>query len=97
MNLLYISSAHAQTQLTVPNSGMTPSSVIVNIIDTLGLTIFSLAGATFLLGALMYAAGFVNEENKSKGKNLMIGSLVGMAIVLASHTIFNTVYFFVYG
>jgi len=97
MNLLHISSAYAQTQLAVPNSGMTPASVIGNIIDTLGITIFSLAGATFLLGALMYAAGFINEENKSKGKNLMIGSLVGMAIVLASHTIFNTVYFFVYG
>lgn len=97
MTFLKIPSAYAQTTLTVPNSGMTPGSVIENIIDTLGLTIFSLAGAAFLLGALMYAAGFVNEENKSKGKNLMIGALVGMAVVLASHTIFNTVYFFVYG
>jgi hypothetical protein len=97
MSFLSIPSAFAQTTLAVPNSGMTPATVVGNIIDTLGLTIFSLSGAAFLLGAMMYVAGFVNEENKSKGKSLMIGAIVGMAVVLASHTIFNTVLFFVYG
>ncbi|MBT5237523.1 hypothetical protein HOL63_04125 [Candidatus Peregrinibacteria bacterium] len=97
MTLFFIQSALAQNTLTVPNSGMTPATVIGNVIDTLGLTIFSLSGAAFLLGAMMYVAGFVNEENKSKGKSLMIGALVGMAVVLASHTIFNSVLFFVYG
>ncbi len=93
----FISKAYAQNTLSVPNSGMSPGTVVANIIDTLGLTIFSVAGATFLLGAMMYAAGFANEDYKGTGKSLMIGSLVGMVIVLSSHAIFNTVYFFVYG
>lgn len=97
MTLFFIPSALAATTLTVPNSGMTPETVIQNIIDTLGLTIFSVAGAAFLLGAMMYASGFINEDYRGKGKGLMIGSLVGMGVVLASHTIFNTVFFFVYG
>ncbi len=45
----------------------------------------------------MFTAGFISEENKSKGKNLMIGALYGMGIVIASKAIFNTAYFYVYG
>lgn len=77
--------------------GITWEQIITSITQTLGYTIFSVSAAAFLLGALMYISGFVSEENKSKGKNLMIGSLFGMAIVIASLAIFNTAYFFVYG
>jgi len=78
-------------------NNITPEQVVGNIVSTLGMTIFTVAGAAFLLGALMYTAGFINEENKSKGKSLMIGALVGMAVVLAARSIFNTVFAFVYG
>ena len=77
--------------------GITWAEVLGNLLGTLGATIFSVAAAAFLIGALMYTAGFINEENKSKGKQLMIGALYGMAIVLAAKAIFNTAYFFVYG
>lgn len=87
----------AYAQLNVETFGLTPATVIGNIIYTLGITIFWVSAAAFLLGALMYTAGFANDENQSKGKGLMIGALVGMIVVLASHSIFNTVYFFVYG
>lgn len=77
--------------------GITWSQVISNLINTLSITIFSVSAAAFLIGALMYISGFISEENKNKGKNLMIGSLFGMAIVLSAKALFNAAYFFVYG
>ena len=77
--------------------GITWSDVINNLIGTLGVTIFAVAAAAFLIGSLMYISGFISEENKNKGKNLMIGALFGMAIVLSAKAIFNAAYFFVYG
>ena len=93
-------SAAAQNTLSVSGlyaGGITWTQVISNIIGTLGVTIFSVSSAAFLIGALMFTAGFISEENKSKGKNLMIGALYGMGIVIASKAIFNTAYFYVYG
>lgn len=77
--------------------GITWTEIINNLLTVLAYTIFYVAASAFLLGALMYTAGFINEEYKSKGKNLMIGSLTGMALVLAARAIFNAAYFFVYG
>ena len=77
--------------------GITWENVINNLIGTLAVTIFAVAAAAFLIGSLMYISGFINEENKNKGKNLMIGAIFGMAIVLSAKAIFNTAYFFVYG
>ena len=98
--LLLVSSGTAHAQLVVSGlyaGGITWAEVINNLLGTLGVTIFAVAAAAFLIGALMFTAGFINEENKSKGKQLMIGALYGMAIVLAAKAIFNTAYFFVYG
>ena len=77
--------------------GISWSEVINHIFDTLGYSIFIIAVSAFMVGALMYTAGFISEENKSKGKNLMIGSLVGMTVVMSAKAIFNAAYFFVYG
>jgi len=77
--------------------GITWSNIVNNIVATLGVTIFFVSVAAFLIGSLMYISGFVSEENKNKGKNLMIGALFGMAVVLSAKAIFNTAYFFVYG
>ena len=97
--LLAATAVHAQSTLEVSSlyaGGITWTDIINNIIITMGYTIFYVSTAAFMVGALMYTAGFVNEEYKSKGKNLMIGSLVGMALVLSAKAIFNAAYFFVY-
>jgi len=99
--LLPISQAHAvDTTLSVSGlyaGGISWTQVIANIIGTLSVTIFAVSAAAFMIGSLMYISGFISEENKNKGKNLMIGALFGMAIVLSAKAIFNTAYFFVYG
>lgn len=81
---------------TLFGGSLTWTKILNNIIWTLGATIFSVSAAAFMIGALMYTAGFINEENKSKGKQLMIGALMGMALVLSARAIFNAAYFFVY-
>lgn len=99
--LLWPNTAAAQTRtLTVSSlyaGNLTWGQAISSLIGTLGITIFSVSAAAFMIGALMYTAGFINEENKSKGKQLMIGAIFGMAIVLSAKAIFNTAFFFVYG
>lgn len=82
---------------TLYAGNITWPQILQNIVTTLAITIFSVSAAAFMLGAMMYMAGFVSEENKSKGKNLMIGSIFGMAIVLSAMAILNTAYFFIYG
>lgn len=77
--------------------GITWLDIVANILGTLGSTIFAVSAAAFLIGSLMYISGFISEENKNKGKNLMIGALFGMGIVLSAKAIFNTAFFFVYG
>lgn len=76
--------------------GISWGQIFGNILGTMWFTIFVVSAAGFLIGALMYTAGFISEENKSKGKNLMIGALFGLAVVLSARAIFNTAYFFVY-
>ena len=95
--LLVPATAHATlTVSTLYAGGISWTEIINNVILTLGYSIFTVSAAAFMLGALMYTTGFVSEENKSKGKNLMIGALVGMAVVLSAKAIFNAAYFFVY-
>lgn len=81
---------------TLYAGGISWTQIFENLLGTMWYTIFVLSAAAFLVGALMYTAGFVSEENKSKGKNLMIGALVGMAVVLSAKAILNAAYFFVY-
>ncbi len=81
---LYASDALATMDLSNSffRADITWQSILESVTDTLWRTIFAIAAAAFLVGALIFTTGFISEENKSKGKNLMIGALVGMAVVL---------------
>lgn len=86
----------ASAQLTV-NIG-TPLSwegLTRNIINFLAASIGFLAVAIFIYGALLLTASGAHEEWKNKGKDIMIGSLVAMVIVLGAYAILRTVAFFV--
>lgn len=90
----------ASAQLNVSSwyrGDLTWSEAIDNIIDTLAGSIYAIGAACFMVGALQYTLGFAKEENQSAGKTLMISSLVGVALVMATQAIFNTVLFFLYG
>lgn len=67
------------------------------IVDILMNSIVSITAAVFITGALLYIIGsFGKEDLKSNGKNMMIGSLIGMAIVLFARAILHIVLYFMY-
>lgn len=86
----------ASAQLTV-NIGTVLSweQLTGNIINFLAASIGFLAVAIFIYGALLLTASGAHEEWKNKGKDIMIGSLVAMVIVLGAYAILRTVAFFI--
>src|SRR6187431_808118 len=60
---------------------LTFSDIYENILTVLEGSIFIVCSATFIVGAFFFVIYFGNEEQKSRGKNLMIGSLIGIAVV----------------
>lgn len=68
------------------------------IISVLMNSIVSICAAVFITGAFLYIVGsFGKEDLKSNGKNMMIGSLVGLAIVQLGRAIVHITLFFLYG
>ena len=99
---LEVQSAHAYVDMTHNVSDLyrgeiSWGEIIGNVVGTMASSIAYVGAAAFLIGALMYVTGFVSEENKSKGKNVMIGSLVGIAIGLSAMAILNSVLYYLYG
>ncbi len=70
---------------------------IDNLVTVLQFTVIPVATAIFAVGALLYVLGADKEETKNKGKDFMIGSLIGVAIVLGARAILNLTLYFIYG
>jgi membrane protein insertase Oxa1/YidC/SpoIIIJ len=68
-----------------------------NILSVLYSSILAVTAAVFITGAFMYIIGsFGKEDLKSNGKSMMIGSLVGMSIVLFAKFIVGLTLYFMY-
>lgn len=65
-----------------------------NIINFLAASIGFLTVAIFIYGALLLTASGAHDEWKNKGKDIMIGSLVAMVLVLGAYAILRTVAYF---
>lgn len=59
-------------------------------------TISVVCSAVFIAGAFFYASSAGNDQRKSLGKDLMIGAVMGIAIVAGTGAIMNLVYSFIY-
>ena len=66
-----------------------------NIVHYLSLWIGFVCVAIFIYGALLLTASGAHDEWKNKGKGIMIGSLVGMTLVLGAYAILQTVGYFI--
>lgn len=68
-----------------------------NILKVLYSSILAVTAAVFITGAFMYIIGsFGKEDLKSSGKGMMIGSLIGMSIVLFAKFIVGLTLYFMY-
>ena len=79
------------------SSGALTIPVIVNNVVSVAVnSIGYLCTAVFIAGAVLFAASAGDEQRKSLGKDLMIGAVIGIAIVAGARGILNLVFFFMY-
>jgi hypothetical protein len=100
---MFAPKAHAGT-LTTSGFGIEASSgpltipiMINNVISVAINSITAVCTAIFIVGALLFTISAGDEQRKSLGKDLMIGAMIGIAIVTGARGIMNLVYFFLYG
>ena len=55
-----------------------------------------LCGILFLVGAYYVVASGGNETTVGKGKDLMIGSLIGLAVALSAYAVIRTVFYVIF-
>jgi hypothetical protein len=101
MNLLQLFStetAHALTfNVTRYGIDASISSIANNIGSTILITTIPLCSAIFIAGAFFYAISAGDEQRKALGKDMMVGAVIGVAIVAGARTMINLAYFFLYG
>ena len=99
---IFISRAQAASfdtsHIDLSNFGqLSLAQIANNIISALQYTIVPLGVALFAVGAFMYTISGGSEDRKSQGKDFMIGSLIGVAVVLGAKMILNFIIYFLYG
>jgi len=72
-------------------------AILMNVVTMLRGTITIASVALFVTGALMFTISAGAEDRKSKGKNMMIGSLIALATVWGAQAILKTIAYFVWG
>ncbi|MDB4979005.1 MAG: hypothetical protein JWM56_1191 [Candidatus Peribacteria bacterium] len=90
--------AFAQDRSIVVGFGIkgTIWGIIGNLITFMVASISSVCIAVFLLGALFMVASRGESDQVTKGKNMMIGSLQGLAVVLGSYGIISMTLYLIY-
>ncbi len=72
------------------------TQALQNLTGFLAGAIVSVTIVLFLVGAAYLVASHGKSEMVDKGKKIMIGSLIGMAVVLGAYAILRTVLFLLY-
>lgn len=90
----------ASAQRTLGISVGTPlglQDILNNIIVFLAGTIITISLIMFVMGALFMVISRGNEQQVTRGKELMIGAVIGLTVVLGAYGIVRTVFFLIYG
>lgn len=70
------------------------NTIVQRIVVFLSVSITTVASAMFLVGAFMLVLSGAKEDYKQRGKDLMVGSLLSIAVVLGAYAIYRTIAFF---
>ena len=90
--------ALAQRTLQVGvGTSLNVNQIFNNVISYLAAGISFLAITMFMVGAFFIVFSRGEADTVKRGKDLMIGAIVGSAVVLGSYAILRTVLYFVYG
>lgn len=91
---LFLGASHALAQATLVVDIGTPLSwaqITQSIVNFLAGGIGAISSAVFIYGALKMTGSGFNEEWRNQGKDLMIKSLVALALTLGAYAILRTV------
>lgn len=66
-------------------------TIVQQVINFLAGTITTVATVMFLVGAFMIVLAGAKEDYKQRGKDLMIGSIMSIAVVLGAYAIYRTI------
>lgn len=89
--------AAAQRTLTVElGTRQSITEVVSNIITFMARSVGIVAAACVIVGALLIAASRGEDPLKSRGKDLIIYSLIGLAVVLGAAAILRMVFYIVF-
>lgn len=90
--------AHAQRTLTVElGARMSIAEVASNIVSFLSRSAGIICATLVIIGALFIVVSRGEDPWKSRGQDLVIYSLVGLAIILGAAGIIRVIYFVIYG
>ncbi|MEK7591060.1 MAG: hypothetical protein AAB489_02525 [Patescibacteria group bacterium] len=90
-------SALAVRTLTVDlGSGLSLLGVVGNVVEMLALTAIIFTTVLFLIGAFMMILSRGKDDQLSKGKDLMIQSLIGLAVVGGAYALIRTLFWLIY-
>jgi hypothetical protein len=89
--------AHAQRTLGINlGSNLSVEAILTNIINYMGGAILFVASACFAMGAFYMTFSRGDPDLVNRGRGIIIGSVIGMAVVLGAFAILRTVFFFIY-
>lgn len=83
-------------QFQIPGTNVTPAGIITSIVNFLWAAIVAFCTVIFALGALFMILGAGKEDMFQKGKTMMIGGIIGLAVVIGAPAILRT-FFKVFG
>ncbi len=80
----------------MPGANVTPAGIIGSIVGLLKGVIVAFCTVIFALGALFMILGAGKEDMFQKGKTMMIGGIVGLAVVIGAPVILR-MFFNIFG
>ena len=87
--MLLFSVAEA-VQFQIPGVNVTPAGIITSIVNFLWAIIVAFCTVIFALGALFMILGAGKEDMFQKGKTMMIGAIVGLAVIIGGPAMLQT-------
>jgi hypothetical protein len=88
---------HAARTLGVNiGTALNVEQILTNIINYMAGAIIFVAAVAFAVGAFYITFSRGEPDLVKRGKDMIIGSVIGMAVVLGSFAILRTVFFFIY-
>jgi hypothetical protein len=90
---------YAQVARTFPVSigtGATFNVIVGNFVKFLAMASLSVCGAVFMIGTLFVVISRGKEDQLQKGKDLMVGALIGLGVIGGSYGILRTFFYAIY-